>query len=78
MGEDDILGRVTLLAILKKKPEESLNDVLDILVDTGMYDKREGKSVFKELTSSGYIVGNGLSLIGMNIAKKAEQEFKQS
>jgi len=51
---------------------------LDILVDTGMYDKKEAKQVFAELEERGYITADGLSLVGMNIAKKAEQEFKQS
>ena len=78
MNSDDILARVTLLAIYKKKPDESLDDVLDILVDTGMYDKKEAKQVFAELKERGYITVDGLSLVGMNIAKKAEQEFKQS
>ena len=78
MSDDDILARVTLLAIYKKKPDESLDDILDILVDTGMYDKKEAKQVFAELEERGYITVDGLSLVGMNIAKKAEQEFKQS
>ena len=78
MNDDDILARVTLLAIYKKKPDESLDDILDILVDTGMYDKKEAKQVFAELEERGYITADGLSLVGMNIAKKAEQEFKQS
>jgi len=78
MNDDDILARVTLLAIYKKKPDESLDDILDILVDTGMYDKKEAKEVFAELEKRGHTTADGLSLVGMNIAKKAEQEFKQS
>jgi len=37
LTEDDILHRVTLLGILKKKPDESLEDVMEMLIDTGMY-----------------------------------------
>jgi len=74
---DDILHRVTLLGILKKKPDESLEDVMEILVDTGMYDKAEAKKVFDDLRASGHIVGEWLSFIGVDAAKKAEREFKQ-
>ena len=77
MGEDQILEKVTLLAIYKKQPDESLDDILEILVDTGMYDHAEGREVFARLRKSGHIVGDALSLVGLNIAKRAEQEFKQ-
>ena len=77
MTEDDILHRVTLLGILKKKPDESLEDVMEMLIDTGMYDRAEAQRVFDDLRASGHIVGEGLSFIGVDAAKKAEQEFKQ-
>ena len=78
MGEDQILEKVTLLAIYKKQPNESLDDILEILVDTGMYDHAEGREVFARLRKSGHIVGDAaLSMVGLNIAKRAEQEFKQ-
>jgi len=77
MHLEDILHRVTLLGILKKKPEESLEDVMEILIDTGMYEEAEAKKVFAQLRASGHIVGEGLSFIGVDAAKKAEQEFKQ-
>jgi len=75
--ELDILHRVTLLGILKKEPGESLDDVLKMLVETGMYEKPEAQKVFADLSASGYIIGEGLSFIGVDAAKKAEQEFKQ-
>ena len=77
MGEEDIFQKVTLLGILKKEPDESLDDVMTMLVETGMYEKEEAKKVFAELRASGHIVGDGLSFIGVDAAKKAEQEFKQ-
>ena len=75
--ELDILHRVTLLGILKKKSDESLEDVMEILIDTGMYDKVEAKKVFADLRASGHIVGEGLSFIGVDAAQKAEREFQQ-
>ena len=77
MIEDDILHRVTLLGMLKKEPDESLDDVMEMLIETGMYEKPEAKKVFADLRASGHIVGEGLSFIGVDAAKKAEQEFKQ-
>ncbi len=77
MTEDDILHHVTLLGILKKQPDESLEDVMEMLIDTGMYDRAGAQKVFDDLRASGHIVDNGLSFIGVDAAKKAEQEFKQ-
>jgi len=77
LTEDDILHRVTLLGILKKQPDETLEDVMEMLIDTGMYDRAEAERVFDDLRASGHIVGEGLSFIGVDAAKKAEQEFKQ-
>ena len=76
-GELDILHRVTLLGILKKQPDETLDDVMEMLVETGMYDRAEAQKVFRELRDAGYIADESLSLTGLHIAKKAEQEFKQ-
>jgi len=77
MGDDQLLEKVTLLAIYKKQADESLDDVIKILADTGMYEYSEGKALLSTLIDSGYIAGESLSLIGLNIAKRAEQEFKQ-
>ena len=73
----DLLHRVTLLGILKKQPDETLEDVMEMLIETGMYDRKEAEKVFADLRTSGYIVGEGLSFIGVDAAQKAEQEFKQ-
>jgi len=75
--ELSIEKRVTLLAIAKREEGESLDDVLGMLVDTGMYDKKEAKKVFEELREANYIVGENLSMTGVIEADKAEKEFKQ-
>jgi len=77
MNEDDIIKKVTLLGILKKKPDETLNDVMLMLVDTGMYEMKEAKQVFKELKADQYISNGQLTLKGITVAKETEQEFKQ-
>jgi len=79
MNEQDLelLKQVTLLGIYKKKPEESLNDVRLMLVDTGMYDAKESKKIFKLLKEEKYIIDGALSLKGITTAKEAEILFKQ-
>jgi len=80
MTNDDrtLLRQVTLLGILKKKPDESLNDVMVSLVDTGMYTMKEAKRIFKELKAEKYLLEGQLTLKGITAAKEAEAMFKQS
>ncbi len=75
MGEEDIIKKVFLLSMLKKEEGESLSQVLIGLVNTGMFDKKEGKKVMKELIDEQYIVNEELSMKGVIIAKNAEIEF---
>jgi polyhydroxyalkanoate synthesis regulator phasin len=75
MGEEDIIKKVFLLSMLKKEEGESLSEVLTGLVNTGMFDKKEGKKVMKELINDQYIVNEELSMKGIIIAKNAEIEF---
>lgn len=75
MGEEDIIKKVFLLSMLKKEEGESLSQVLIGLINTGMFDKKEGKKVMKELVNEQYIVNEELSMKGMIIAKNAEIEF---
>ena len=75
MGEEDIIKKVFLLSMLKKEEGESLSQVLIGLVNTGMFDKKEGKKIMKELIDEQYIVNEELSMKGVIIAKNAEIEF---
>lgn len=77
MGEEDIIKSVTLLGIYKKEQGESLNDVMIMLVETGMYKMKEAKQVFKELKRELYITDGELTLKGITEAKRAEEMFKQ-
>ena len=79
LNSDDkkLLRQVTLLGIMKKKPDETLNDVMVMLVDTGMYTMKEAKQVFKELKADKYLVDGQLTLKGITEAKAAEEMFKQ-
>ncbi|WP_294951347.1 hypothetical protein [Sulfurovum sp.] len=79
MNNDDIdlLKKVTLLGIMKKKPDETLNDVTVMLVDTGMYDMKEAKQILKVLKAEKYLADGQLTLKGITEAKAAEAMFKQ-
>jgi hypothetical protein len=72
-----ILKQLTLLGIYKKNPEETLNDVRVMLVDTGMYDMKEAKQIFKALKEEHYLLDGALTLKGITAAKEAEEMFKQ-
>ncbi len=77
MNDDDIIKKVSLLGLYKKEADESLNDVMIMLVDTGMYKLKEAKQVFKELRADEYISNGELTLKGIMEAQKAEKMFKQ-
>ena len=79
INEEDwpLLMDVTLLGILKKEPSETLDEVLLVLVDTGMYTLKEAKAVLKRLRKEGYVQHGALTVKGMLRAKEAEQKFRQ-
>ncbi|RUM66485.1 MAG: hypothetical protein DSZ06_03135 [Sulfurospirillum sp.] len=72
----DMEDKVLLLAIFKKEKDESLNDTLFVLENAGVFTLKEGKRRLKELKKSSLIVGENLSLEGIEKAKLIEQEFK--
>ena len=72
----DINEKVLLLAILKKESDESLNDIVLKLENTGMFSLKEGKKLLKKLKSEQYINDSFLTFKGEAIAKNVEQEFK--
>jgi len=73
----EIEKRVFLLAIAKREEGESMDDVLAMLVETGMFDNKEGKRHLEALRKANYIVGENLTMTGVIEADKAEREFKQ-
>ena len=75
MNELEVENKVILLAILKKEEDESFQDVLLKLCETGMFELKEGKQRLKELKKEGYIVDGGLTMIGLQSAQDAQREF---
>ena len=72
----DINEKILLLAILKKKENESLIDIVSTLENTQLFSLKEGKKLLKKLKNEEYIIDGVLSLKGDLIAKEVEQEFK--
>ena len=72
----DINEKVLLLAILKKELDESLNDVVLKLENTGLFSLKEGKRLLKKLKKEEFLSDSFLTLKGEAIAKNVEQEFK--
>ncbi len=72
----DINEKVLLLAILKKESNESLNDIVLKLENTGMFSLKEGKKLLKKLKNEQFINDSFLTFKGEAIAKNVEQEFK--
>ncbi len=72
----DINEKVLLLAILKKEDEESLNDIVLKLENTGLFSLKEGKKLLKKLKKEEFLSDSFLTLKGIAIAKNVEQEFK--
>lgn len=77
MNDENVVERVCLLALMKKEPEETLGDIQSMLVETGMFDMKECKQVFKLLKEKQYISNDSLTMKGVMEAKLAEEMFKQ-
>ena len=77
MNKENVVERVCLLALMKKEQEETLADIQKMLVDTGMFDMKECKQVFKMLKEEQYISNGSLTMKGIMEAKLAEEMFKQ-
>jgi len=72
----DINKKVFLLKMLKREDDESINDVIIVLSDTGVFTPKEGKKIKKELERDGFIKDGRLTMLGIEEAKRAEMEFK--
>ena len=77
MNEENVVERVCLLAVMKKESDETLADIQKMLVETGMFEMKECKQVFKMLKEEQYISNDALTMRGVMEAKAAEEMFKQ-
>ena len=77
MNDENVVERVCLLALMKKEADETLKDIQKMLVETGMFEMKECKKVFKMLQDEQYISNEQLTMKGVMEAKLAEEMFKQ-
>jgi len=75
LKEEEIEKKVFLLKLLVKESDESMEDVVNALVETGMFKKQEALNHLEELEKSGYISNDSLTIIGQVEAQKAKEEF---
>jgi len=68
--------RVLLLGLYKKKNDETFNDTVLMLEDSGVFTKKEGKRYLKNLKNDGFITDENLTMIGVERAKEIEIEFR--
>ena len=76
MEEENINQMVLLLSISKKDDDESLNDVLLKIAETGSFSLKEAKQLLKRFKKDQLIIDDRLSFIGITKAKEAERFFK--
>jgi len=74
--EENIELRVLLLALMKKKDDESFSDVLGVMEESRVFTKKVGKKYIKLLKELKYISDDGFTMIGVQKANEVEQEFK--
>ncbi len=72
----DIEKKVLLLAILKKKDNENINDILISLEEAKVFTLKKGKQYLKELKNDNLLLNNILTFNGLTKAKEIDHEFK--
>lgn len=75
MSDEELLTQVFLLAIWRKEPQESLGDILKMVVSTGVMSLKEGEEILSKLKAKGAIIGDGLSFVGVALAQEAQKNF---
>lgn len=74
--ENSIEKRVLLLGLYTREEDESVQDVLLKLEETGMFTLKEARRLLRELKDEGYMTGSQLTLKGLEKAKSVQDEFK--
>jgi polyhydroxyalkanoate synthesis regulator phasin len=75
LQEHEVEKKVFLLKLLLKESDESMQDVIDALVNTGMFKTKEALKHLEELKQRGFVANDALTMIGQIEAKKAKEEF---
>lgn len=73
---ENIEIRVLLLALFKKRDDESFSDILGMMEESRVFTKKVGKKYLKYLKNENYITEDSFTMVGLEKAKEIEQEFK--
>ncbi|CUV66542.1 conserved hypothetical protein [Sulfurovum sp. enrichment culture clone C5] len=78
MNQEDIelLEDLFLLAMLNKESDETIDDIINILVEGKALNFDEAKEIVNNLKTKGAIVDNDLSFLGLTLANIAKEKFK--
>lgn len=75
-GDENIELRVFLLAIYKRDENESMQEVINMMINSNVFDNKTGKKYLKELKKMEYLIDDSLTMLGISKAKEVELEFK--
>lgn len=75
MSDAVLLEQVVLLAILKKEPNESIDDVLKMLEESRAMSLAEGREIVARLEQEEAIVAGKLTFLGIAMANEALKAF---
>jgi hypothetical protein len=75
MNDAVLLEQVVLLAILKKEPNESIDDVLKMLEESRAMSLAEGREIVTRLEQEEAIVDGKLTFLGIAMANEAQRAF---
>ena len=73
---ESIEQRVFLLAIYTAQEGETIKDSMNSMINSGVFDKKEGKQCIKNLKELKFITDDGITMMGIELAKVIESEFK--
>ena len=75
-GDENIEIRVFLLAIYKRQDNESLQEVINMMINSNVFDQKTAKKYVKTLKKIDYLIDESLTMLGIQKAKEVELEFK--
>jgi len=75
-GDENIEIRVFLLAIYKRQENESLQEVINMMINSNVFDQKTAKKYVKILKKIDYLIDESLTMLGIQKAKEVELEFK--
>ncbi len=74
--DTELLEDLFLLAMLNKEQDETIDDIISMLVETNSLSFDEAKEIVANLKTKGAIINDGLSFLGITLANSAKEKFQ--